>query len=177
MVPHVTTLFQMLTAQSAHLEELEGSILRLTGRVLDLQRQVIRLGIPRSNEFVPPISVLSAEGDNLCSALKAKIQSLRDEVRDSSEDVSTAIGILMQTLSRAIGQLDSIRLILLSQTSSSFTAGSSRPHARATSSRVGASTRGRGRRGRGRVPRFDPVTPYRISNSPSNSDASSRDIY
>ena len=72
------------------------------------------LGIPQSSEFIPPISTLLVEGDSLRRALEVGIQSLRDEVRGSSEDVFTAIGTLMQTLSRAVGQLDFIRLILLS---------------------------------------------------------------
>ena len=38
LIPHISTIFQMLTAQSTRIEELEGYILRLTGRVLDLQR-------------------------------------------------------------------------------------------------------------------------------------------
>ena len=40
------------------------------------------LGLSQSREFVPPISILSAEDDSLCRALEAKIETLRDEIED-----------------------------------------------------------------------------------------------
>lgn len=175
MIPHITTVYQMLSALSTRFEELDGSVLRLTGRVLDLQRQVMGLGIPRSGEFVPPISVLSAEGDSLRRTLEAWIETLKDHFRSSSDVVSTQVGSLMQSISRVVGQLDSIRLILLSQTSSSFAAGPSRPPARATPARASTSSQGRGRRGRSRPHGLAPDYPHHISDS--SSDASSRDLY
>ena len=77
----------------------------------------------------------------------------------------------MQSMSRALEQLDTIRLTLLAQFISSQASGPSRP-----SARVGTSTRGRGRRSRGCTHGFDPETPHHISDS-SNSDASNHDIY
>ena len=76
----------------------------------------------------------------------------------------------MQSMMRALKQLDTIRLSLLAQSIASQTPGSSRPSARADTS-----THGRGRRGRGRAHRFDPTSPHHISNS-SDSDASSHNI-
>ena len=61
------------------------------------------LGLPQSREFVPPISVLSTEGDSLRRKLEAEIESLRDKIRGSSDVVSTLIDSLMQSLSRVVG--------------------------------------------------------------------------
>ena len=103
--------------------------------------------------------------------LESGFDFLRREIRDSSEAVSTQIGTLMQFMSRALEQLDTIRLTFLAQSISFQAPGPSRPSARA-----GTSIRDRGRRGRGRVHGLDPETPHHIFNS-SDSDLSSHNIY
>ena len=75
----------------------------------------------------------------------------------------------MQSMMRALEQLDTIRLSLLAQSIASQAPGSSRPSAHA-----GTSTHGRGRRGRGCARGFDLESPHHISNF---SDDSSHDIY
>ena len=55
------------------------------------------LGLPQLKECVPPISILSAKGDSLRRALEVEIESLRDDIRGSSDIVSTMIGSLMQS--------------------------------------------------------------------------------
>ena len=77
----------------------------------------------------------------------------------------------MQSMTRALEQLGTIRLSLLAQSKASQAPGSSRP-----STRAGTSTHGRGRRGRGHVRGFDPTSPHHISDS-LDSDPSSHDIY
>ena len=161
----------MLIAQFVRLEELEGCVLRLTDRVLDLQRQVLALAHLQPHEDITEVSNLSAEVARLQRVLEGGFDFLRREIRGSSETVSTQIGALMQFMTRALEQLDTIRLILLAKSISFQDLGPSRPFARA-----GTSTCGRGRSGRGRARGFDPESPHHISDF-SDSDASSHDIY
>ena len=92
----------MLTAQSVRLEELEGCVLRLTGRVLDLQRQVLALAHLQPYEDITEVSNLFAEVARLWEVLEGGFDFLRRGIRDSSEAVSTQIGTLMQSMSRAL---------------------------------------------------------------------------
>ena len=77
----------------------------------------------------------------------------------------------MQSMMRALEQLDTIRLSLLAQSIASQASGSSR-----SSARAGTSIYGRGKQGRGRARGFDPESLHHISDS-SDSDPSSHDIY
>ena len=117
------------------------------------------------------VSDLSAEATRLRGILQSGFDFLRREIRGSSETVSTQIGALMQSMMRALEQLDTIRLTLLAQSISSQAPRPSCPSARADTS-----TRGRGRRSQGRARGFVPETPHHISDS-FDSDASSHDIY
>ena len=78
----------------------------------------------------------------------------------------------MQSMSRALGYLDSIRIALLAQPISFQAPEPSCPAAHACTF-----THGRGRRDRGHVHGLNPDAPHRISNSSFDSDASSHDIY
>ena len=89
----------------------------------------------------------------------------------SSENASTQFSVLMQSVSRALDLLDTIRLSLIAQSVASQTPGSSHP-----STCASTSTRGRGRCGRDRTRGLDPTSPHPISDS-SDSDPSSHDIY
>ena len=84
----------MLTAQSVRLEELEGYVLRLTSRLLDLQRQVLALAHLQLQENITEVSDLSTEAARLQGVLESRFNFLR-EIRGSSETVSTQIGALM----------------------------------------------------------------------------------
>ena len=77
----------------------------------------------------------------------------------------------MQSVSRALDLLDTIRFSLIAQSVASQAPGSSHP-----STHVGTSIRGRGRCDRGRARGLDPTSPHPISNS-SDSDPFSHDIY
>ena len=90
------------------------------------------------------VSDLSTEAARLRGVLESGFDFLRREIRSSSETISTQIGALMQSTSRALEQLDTIRLILLAQHISSQAPRPSRPFAR-----IGTSIHGRGRRGQG----------------------------
>ena len=83
------------------------------------------------------VSDLSAEMARLRGVLQSGFDFLRRKIRGSSDTVSTQIGTLMQSLMRALEQLDTIRLSLLAQSIASQAPGSSRP-----STRTGTSTRG-----------------------------------
>ena len=99
---------------------------------------------------------------------------LRREIRGSSEHASTQFTALLQSVSRALNVLDSIRLSLAVQSLASECSqpsGSSRPPTHASTS-----TRGRGRRGRGQVFGRDPSSPHPISDT-SDSDPSSHELY
>ena len=95
---------------------------------------------------------------------------LRREIRGSSEHASTQFTALLQSVSRALNLLDTIRLSLIVQSVASQPTGSSRPPTRA-----GTSTRGRGRQGRGRALGHDPSSPHPIFDS-SDSDPSSHEL-
>ena len=161
----------MIADQSVRIEQLEGCILRLTGRVLDLQGQVLALAHPQPHESILEVSDLSAEVARLRGVLESGFDFLRREIRGSSEHASTQFSTLMQSISRALNLLDTIRLSLVAQSIASQALGSSHP-----SSHAGISIHGRDRRGRGRARGHDPTSPHPISNS-SNSDPSSHDIY
>ena len=107
----------------------------------------------------------------LRGVLEGGFDFLRRQFSDSSKTVSTQIGALMQSMTRTLEQLDTIRLSLLAQSIASQASGSSR-----SSARIGTSTHGRDRRGRGCARGLDPETPHHISDS-SDSDPSSHDIY
>ena len=85
----------MLIAQSTQLEKLEEYILRLMGKVLDLQRQVLALAHPQPQEDITEVSNPSAKAARLQGILESGFDFLRIEIRDSSEAVSTQIGTLM----------------------------------------------------------------------------------
>ena len=84
MIPHISTIFQMIADQSVCIEQLEGCILRLTGRVLDLQGQVLALAHPQPYEDITEVSNLSAEAARLRRVLENGFDFLRREIRGSS---------------------------------------------------------------------------------------------
>ena len=92
----------MLTAQSVRLEKIEGCVLRLTGKVLDLQRQVLALAHLQPHEDITEVSNLSTEVARLRGVLEGRFNFLRREIRGSNETVSTQIGALMQSMMRAL---------------------------------------------------------------------------
>ena len=161
----------MISDQSVHIQQLEGYILRLTGRVLDLQGQVLALAHPQPQECTTEVSDLSMEAARLRGVLDSGFDFLRREIRGSSEHASTQFTALLQSISRALNLLDTIRLSLAVQSVASQPSGSSRPPTRASTS-----TCGRGRRGRGQVLGRDPSSPHPISDT-SDSDPSSHELY
>ena len=117
------------------------------------------------------VSDLSTEAARLRGVWQSGFDFLRREIRGSSETVSTQFSTLMQSVSRALDLLDTIRLFFIAQFVASQAPGSSHP-----STRAGTSTRDRGRRGRGRARGLDPTSPHPISNS-LDFDPSIHDIY
>ena len=85
----------MLTDQSVRIEQLEGCILRLTGRVLDLQGQVLALAHPQPHEDITEVSDLSAEAARLRGVLESSFDFLRREIRGSSKHASTQLSALL----------------------------------------------------------------------------------
>ena len=79
----------MLTAQSIRIEQLEGYILRLTSRILDLQGQVLALAHLQPHEDITEVSDLSAEVARLRGILESGFDFLRRKIRGSSETAST----------------------------------------------------------------------------------------
>ena len=171
LIPHISTVFWMVTDQSVWIQQLEDYILRLTERVLDLQGQVLALAHPQPQECTIEVTDLTAEAGRLRGVLEGGFDFLRREIRGSSEHASTQFTTLLQSVSRALNLLDTIRLSLAVQSMASQPSGSSRPPTRASTS-----TRGRGRRGRGRVLGRDPSSPHPISDT-SDSDPSSHELY
>ena len=111
------------------------------------------------------------EAARLRGVLESGFDFLRREIRGSSEHASTQFTALLQSVSRALNLLDTIRLSLAVQSVASQPSGSSH-----LPTHAGTSTRGRGRRGRGRALGRDPSSPHPISDS-SDSDPSSHDLY
>ena len=107
----------------------------------------------------------------LRGVLESGFDFLRREIRGSSENASTQFSALMESISRALNLLDTIRFFLIAQSVASQAPVSSHP-----STRAGTSTHGRGRHGRGHTRGLDPTSPHPISDS-SDSDLSSHDIY
>ena len=141
--------------------------MRLTGGVLDLQGQVLALAHPQPQESTIKVTDLTAEAGRLRGALEGGYELLRREIRGSSEHASTQFTALLQSASRALNVLDSIRLNLSVQSLASQRSqppSSSHPPAHASTS-----TRGRGRQGRGRALGRDPSSPHPISDT-SDSD-------
>ena len=161
----------MIFDQSVRIEQLEGCVVRLTGRVFDLQRQVLALAHPQPHGDITEVSDLSTEAARLRGVLESGFDFLRREIKGSSEHASTQFTALLQSVSRALNLLDTIRLSLVVQSVASQPSGSSHP-----STRAGTSTRGRGRWGRGRALGRDPSSPHPISDS-SDSDPSSHELY
>ena len=161
----------MISDQSVRIQQLEDYILRLTGRVLDLQGQVLALAHPQPQECITEVSDLSMEAARLRGVLESGFDFLKREIRGSSEHASIQFTALLQSISRALNLLDTIRFSLAVQSIASQPSGSSHP-----STRAGTSTCGRGRCGRGRAHGRDPSSPHPISDS-SDSDPSSHDIY
>ena len=62
LILHISTVFQMISDQSVRIQQLEDYILRLTGRVLDLQGQVLALAHPQ------PRSALLRSQTYLCGS-------------------------------------------------------------------------------------------------------------
>ena len=83
------------------------------------------------------VSHLSAETARLRGVLQSGFDFLRREIKGSSETVSTQIGTLMQSLMRALEQLDTIRFVLLVESISPQALGPSRPSVRAGISTCG----------------------------------------
>ena len=134
------------------------TVWRLTGRVLDLQGQVLALAHPQPQESTIEVTDLTAEAGRLRGALEGGYELLRKEIRGSSEHATTQFTALLQSVSRALNVLDSIRLMVSALVSQrSQPPSSSRSPARAITS-----TRGRGRRGRGRT--SDPSSSHTISD-------------
>ena len=154
ITPHISTVFQMISDQSVRIQQLEDTVWRLTGRVLDLQGQVLALAHPQPQESTIEVTDLTAEAGRLRGALEGGYELLRKEIRGSSEHATTQFTALLQSVSRALNVLDSIRLTLSVQ---SLASQRSQPP---SSSR--SSARGRGRRGRGRT--SDPSSPHPISD-------------
>ena len=145
--------------------------MRLTGRVHDLQGQVLALAHPQPHESIIEVSDLSAEAARLRGVLESGFDFLRREIRGSSKNTFTQFSALMQSVSRALDLLDTIRLSLIAQSVAPQALGSSHP-----STRAGTSTHGRDRCGRGRTYRLDPTSRHPISDS-SDYDPSSHNIY
>ena len=158
ITPHISTMFQMISDQSIRIQQLEDTVWRLTGRVLDLQGQVLALAHPKPQESTIEVTDLTAEAGRLRGALEGGYELLRKEIRGSSEHATTQFTALLQSVSRALNVLDSIRLMVSALASQhSQPPSSSRSPARAITS-----TRGRGRRGRGRT--SDPSSSHTISD-------------
>ena len=85
LIPHISIMFQMITDQSVRIEQLKGCVLRLTGRVLDLQGQVLALAHPQPHKDITEVSDLSAEVARLRGVLESDFDFLRREIRGSSE--------------------------------------------------------------------------------------------
>ena len=85
-------------------------MVRLTGRVFDLQRQVLALAHPQPHEDITEVSDLSAEVARLRGVLESGFDFLRREIRGSSEHAFTQFTVLLQSISRALNLLDTIRL-------------------------------------------------------------------
>ena len=167
LIPHISTIFQLISDQSVQIQQLEDCILRLTGRVLDLQGQVLALAHPQPQESTIEVTDLTAEAGRLRGALEGGYELLRREIRGSSEHASTQFTALLQSVSRALNVLDSIRLTLSVQSLASQR--SQPPSSSCSPARASTSTRGRGRRGRGRALGRDPSSPHPISDT-SDSD-------
>ena len=89
LIPHISTVFQMISDQSVRIEQLKGCVVRLTGRVFDLQRQVLALAHPQPHEDITEVSDLSTEAARLRGVLESGFYFLRREIRGSSEHVPT----------------------------------------------------------------------------------------
>ena len=85
----------MISDQSVRIEQLEGCVVRLTGRVFDLQRQVLALAHPQPHEDITEVSDLSAEAARLQGVLESGFDFLRREIRGSSEHASTQFSALL----------------------------------------------------------------------------------
>ena len=105
-----------------------------------MQGQVLALAHPQPQESTIEVTDLTAEAGRLRGALEGGYELLRREIRGSSEHASTQFTALLQSVSRALNLLDTIRLSLAVQSVASQPSGSSYPPTRA-----GTSTRGRGR--------------------------------
>ena len=88
-------------------------MVRLTARVFDLQRQVLDLAHPQPHEDITEVSDLFAEAARLRGVLESRFDFLRREIRGSSEHASTQFTALLQSVSRALNLLDTIRLSLV----------------------------------------------------------------
>ena len=71
----------MITDQSVRIQQLEDYILRLTGRVLDLQGQVLALAHPQPQECTIEVTDLTAEAGRLRGVLEGGFDFLRREIR------------------------------------------------------------------------------------------------
>ena len=89
LIPHISTVFQMISDQSVRIQQLEDYILRLIGRVLDLQGQVLALAHSQSQECTIEVTDLTAEAGRLRSVLEGGFDFLRREIRGYSEHAST----------------------------------------------------------------------------------------
>ena len=76
-------------------QQLEDCILRLTGRVLDLQGQVLALAHPQPQESTIEVTDLTAEAGKLRGALEGGYEFLSREIRGSSERASTQFTTLL----------------------------------------------------------------------------------
>ena len=162
LTPHISTVYQMMADQSMRIQQLEDPVLRLTGRVLELQGQVFDLAHPQPQESTIEVTDLTAEAGRLRGALEGGYELLRKEIRGSSEQATTQFTALLQAVSRALTVLDSIRLTLSVQSLASQR--SQPPSSSRSPARASSSSRARGRRGRGCISDPDPSDPYHISD-------------
>ena len=95
LISHISIIFQMISDQSVRIEQLEGCILRLTGRVLDLQGQVLALAHPQLHEDITEVSDLSTEAARLRGVLESGFDFLRRKSKCASEHASTQFSALM----------------------------------------------------------------------------------
>ena len=109
---------------------------------------------PKPQESTIEVTDLTAEAGRLRGALEGGYELLRKEIRGSSEHATTQFTALLQSVSRALNLLDSIRLTLSVQ---SLASQRTQPP---SSSRSPA--RARGRRGRGHT--SDPSASHTISD-------------
>ena len=94
-MPYIFSLKELLSDLSTRLEGVESFLLRCSGRILDIKREIRQIiislfvGVGTLTFSLPQMDDLAREIERLHGQLRSSLELLRTDIRDSKDFVST----------------------------------------------------------------------------------------